>query len=444
MYPNYVEDRKLLGYEALIDTNCGRQLVLITDSTVLIIKNFPLNLKVKSKRIFIIGVLGGVLWFSDVQSSWAIGLSMPATPVVRFQPSSEGLLEKPEFAKLIPRKPDRIIYKYFSRSKKEELLLLIYATDPRSNQQILNLVKDLRGGSWSGLVGSVAFLGFVILMLAIGEGFVPNPDPGWGLPRPLPPSGAPEPRFPPYYDFLFPRRMCSADRPGGSQIMAAGNSESSREELTQLSTNGAPTQKQVSGFVKNGELDLNLAFDEVNRRASAIGCENFDCSFERFKELATECSITDEGTVREAITILQGEMEGYYKNARRLNYGPSVKGLDFAVEGLGRFENITHADAKNAVGSAIERADGFKGNIWRQGKKIGKKSVWQKKYWSTRTSEVSGLSPDAYLPKSVNNTLTVVDSYDVPTFEKPTMNGAIQFGSKNATTIIILNNRTNI
>ena len=65
-------------------------------------------------------------------------------------------LKKPEFAKLIPRKPERISYKYFSRSK-EELLLLIYATDPRlaSNQQILKLVKDLRGGSW-GLVGTAA------------------------------------------------------------------------------------------------------------------------------------------------------------------------------------------------------------------------------------------------------------------------------------------------
>ena len=39
----------------------------------------------------------------------------------------------------------------------------------------------------------------------------------------------------------------------------------------------------------NGNVDLQRAFDEVNRRASVIGCENFDCSFERFKGLATEC-----------------------------------------------------------------------------------------------------------------------------------------------------------
>jgi len=28
-------------------------------------------------------------------------------------------------------------------------------------------------------------------------------------------------------------------------------------------------------------------------------------------------------------------MRGYYKNARRVNYGPNVTGLDYEVEGLG-------------------------------------------------------------------------------------------------------------
>ena len=116
------------------------------------------------------------------------------------------------------------------------------------------------------------------------------------------------------------------------------------------------------------------------------------------------------------------------------------------LSGIAEFENITHAEAKNAVGSAIEIADGFDANIWKQGKKIGKKSVWQKRFWSntSRTSEVPNLNSDAYLPESVNNTLTVVDCYDVPNFEKQTMNSAINFGAKNDTNLIILNNRTNI
>jgi hypothetical protein len=95
-------------------------------------------------------------------------------PVVRVQPSFEDLLKNPEIAKLITRKPDRISYKYLSKSKKE-VLLLIYATDRRlaSNQQVLKLVKEFREGSW-GIVTTAAFLGLILLILSMGEGFVPN------------------------------------------------------------------------------------------------------------------------------------------------------------------------------------------------------------------------------------------------------------------------------
>jgi hypothetical protein len=39
MYPNYIEDRKSLGYECFIDTQCGNRLVLITDSSFVFVKN---------------------------------------------------------------------------------------------------------------------------------------------------------------------------------------------------------------------------------------------------------------------------------------------------------------------------------------------------------------------------------------------------------------------
>lgn len=110
----------------------------------------------------------------------------------------------------------------------------------------------------------------------------------------------------------------------------------------EVSTSVIPTQTQVSGFVQNGEVDLTQAFDEVNRRAAAIGNESFECSFDRFKELATECGEIQESSVREAITALQGEMQGHYTNVRRLNYGPGVKGPDYAADGRGEFEGVTH------------------------------------------------------------------------------------------------------
>ena len=215
-------------------------------------------------------------------------------------------------------------------------------------------MKKLRGGNW-GLIGTGAFLGLMILIFSMGEGFVPNiRNLGWGLDRPNPyqPPTA-EHRYPPYYDLFFPRRTCYADRPGGSQIMAGVNPQSSREELTQLSTYVVPTQTQMSGFVEKGEVNLHKCLDEVNRRASEIGCTDFECSLERFKALATEDGTLTNTTAREAITILQGEMYGYYRNARREDYGLDIKGPDFIVEGLRKFQNITHVEIKNPVGSAI-------------------------------------------------------------------------------------------
>jgi hypothetical protein len=339
VYVNYVNDRKQLGYKVVKDTNCGTELVLITESTVLLIRNLSLNLKGKNKRIVVVISLATVVWFSNLESVSAIGLPMPPTPVVRVQPSFEDSLKKPEIAKLVPRKPDRISCKYFYKSK-EEVLLLIYATDRRlaSNQQILKLVKELRGGSW-GLIGAAAFLGLMILIFSMGKGFVPNnPDPGWGLDgqNPFQPPTV-EHRYPPYYDLLFPRRTCYADRPGGSQIMAGMNPQSSREELTQLSTNVVPTQTQVSGFVKNGKIDLHKCLDEVNRRASEIGCTDFECSLERFKALAMENGRVDDNSAREAISVLNGEMLGFYSNAEREYYGKEVTGPDFKVIGQGEY-----------------------------------------------------------------------------------------------------------
>jgi hypothetical protein len=71
-----------------------------------------------------------------------------------------------------------LVAKYFYKSK-EELLLLIYVTDPRlpSNEQILKLVKELRGGTvtW-GFVGTAALLALMILIFSMGEGegFLPE------------------------------------------------------------------------------------------------------------------------------------------------------------------------------------------------------------------------------------------------------------------------------
>ena len=110
MYPNYIEDRKALGYEVLNDTSCGIKLVLITDSTVRLIRNFPSNVKSKSKRRILVIFLVSTVWFSNLESVEAIGLSVQPTPVVIVQPSYQHQSEV-KIAKVIPIKKDRISYK---------------------------------------------------------------------------------------------------------------------------------------------------------------------------------------------------------------------------------------------------------------------------------------------------------------------------------------------
>lgn len=228
--------------------------------------------------------------------------------------------------------------------------------------------------------------------------------------------------------------------------MAGVNPQSSREELTQLSTDVVLTQTRMSGFVKNGKVDLDKCLDEVNRRASEIGCTDFECSLERFKDLATEDSELTSETAREAITILQGEMHGYYKNARREDYGLNVKGPDFLVEGLGEFENITHVEVKNPVGSAIKIANGQKGNIAKQGNKIGDKLSKQQAKWSNTTfrASLSNLNPNAVFPQSPANTLGLVDEFDVPISEKMIVQTAVENNCTNTSSVIFINNETNI
>ena len=159
------------------------------------------------------------------------------------------------------------------------------------------------------------------------------------------------------------------------------------------------------------------------RRSESVHCENWRCDFERFKSLATENGQLTTTTAREAITILQGEMQGYYKNARRENYGIDVRGPDFIVEGRGKFKNITHVEVKNPVGSAIKTANGQRPTIVKQGKKIGAKIVYQQNHWSNtnETSKLKNLNPKASLPQSPNNILGAVDNFDVPSTEKASM-----------------------
>jgi len=61
MYIGYIEDRKFMGYDVLLDTSCGIKLVSITNSTFLLIRNLPSNGNHTTKRIIlVIALVSGV------------------------------------------------------------------------------------------------------------------------------------------------------------------------------------------------------------------------------------------------------------------------------------------------------------------------------------------------------------------------------------------------
>ena len=107
------------------------------------VRNLASNAKDKTRKVIVVIILGGALYFSDVPPSEAIGLTMPPDPVVRVQPSYQYDYNV-QIAKVIPRKKDLIVYK-----SPKKILFLMYLTDPRisSNQEVLKLVRELRGGS---------------------------------------------------------------------------------------------------------------------------------------------------------------------------------------------------------------------------------------------------------------------------------------------------------
>ncbi len=200
-----------LTADKIIERN--KQVTKNQETVCFFVRNLASNVKDKTIKGIVVIILGGALYFNNVQPSEAIGLTMPPAPVVRVQLSYQ-YDSNIQIAKGIPRKKDLIVYKL-----PKEILFLMYLTDSRisSNQEILKLVKELRGGSW-GLVGTAAVLGLIILIFSMGEGFVPNNlNTGWVLDRPnqfQPPTA--EHRYPPYYDLFLPRRTCYPNRPIGS------------------------------------------------------------------------------------------------------------------------------------------------------------------------------------------------------------------------------------
>jgi hypothetical protein len=157
VYVNSVSDRKQLGYKVVKDTNCGIELVLMTKLTVRLIRNLPLNSKVKSKRIIVVSTLVSTLWFSNVQPSPAMGLSIPVTPVVRIQSYRHSFEVKT--APTVSPRLDKIV---MISTNKMIPLIYLNAQQVHVNEKIL---KRLRGGDLTSDLVIIAIVGVVYLIL---------------------------------------------------------------------------------------------------------------------------------------------------------------------------------------------------------------------------------------------------------------------------------------
>ena len=143
MYPNYIEDRRALGYEALIDTKCGKSLALITDSTVLFVKNVSLN--GKRKIIVIIGVI--IIIFSVAESTQAMGTNhLPPQVVVNINNQDVSRLLKPSIDLGIEPKIKIIMPSSVRIRTKSDL---------RNSQWLKEFLSTVRGGDNEKLIRSI-------------------------------------------------------------------------------------------------------------------------------------------------------------------------------------------------------------------------------------------------------------------------------------------------
>jgi hypothetical protein len=158
------------------------------------VRNLGANKRHRNKKIILIIALVSGVWFNNLKSAQAIGLSLPPSQIGRVHEASYDYRPEIKIAKTISPKLYKITF-----LKSRELSFLVCMTDQRfiRTSEINKLIKKLRGGSLTTvLIGNAIFLTILYSIWVLGEGFVvPPPNPGWGMPRGLyDPPGLVRPR----------------------------------------------------------------------------------------------------------------------------------------------------------------------------------------------------------------------------------------------------------
>ena len=199
MYINFIEDRKALGYEVLKDTNCGMNLVSITDSIVLLIKdrevvygfvrNIPSNVKYKTKSVSVVGGFVCACLFDYAPSSGAMGLPAQSPRLSEPREIAQPSQKHPSKVKIAPIVYNRLNKISLIPTKETIPLIYLNAQDVYINEKVL---KKLRAGDLSANLGLIAIGVVVYIMIQlsgvdgftvldqIGKQNAPTTNPGFG------------------------------------------------------------------------------------------------------------------------------------------------------------------------------------------------------------------------------------------------------------------------
>jgi hypothetical protein len=287
--------------------------------------------KFNKEIIFSAAILFGVL-FGMPYKAKGIGVSpiLPSAPEIH-RPARQTV---PQHAPIINPRLDKIVMMANNR-----MIPLIYINGHYSyiNEQLL---KKLRAGDLTSNLTVVVIGVAVYLMFQLSGVDAFGIIAQWNAPPPVSPT---------------------------AELSSSANLPGQGRRSTALQAYG-PSHTQASTFTNtDGSVNLDLGYREVLRRARFS--TDFECSFDRFIELASEDGESTTDTMRAAISALQLEADGVVSNVRRdpVAEANRVKAFDFLADGP---NGETHLEIKGPVGSEIRKSAGLGPSIPKQGKKL--------------------------------------------------------------------------
>lgn len=235
-------------------------------------------------------------------------------------------------------------------------------------------------------------------------------------------------------------KACTPNLYTGLEAQSSDNVESTSNSKT----------IQASEFLNDkGSIDMMKAYSEVVRRADMLDYQNVYslCPLNRFNKLVMEDSNKKPNIigVREAITVLQAEMEGHFSESSRMDLG--VKGKSkYQIQGpdyqaIDQNGNLIAVEVKNL---AYKKSTNPSETPFENGKEMGATPYRQQHSWvQTNAEKLTKKYGNAIkienLPKEPSDFVLVFDLFDVDQDAKKEVIAGIQEGAKNSEQIIIIN-----